>query len=220
MVCSVLDLVERLERDPPPLAGSGYEWIADGGGAASERSANAAFVASLDLAIGETGGGDLEKLLADVVEPAARRSADDTAPGYMAYVPGGGLFHGAVGALLGAALNRYVTIDAAAPALAAIERETVDWLGATVAGYGDGRGGVLTSGGSIANLVGLHAARRARVGNADLARATVYASASAHYCVRRRGRRRGGLERTCNARVLRYRLLQRKHPHLGDPKEG
>ena len=43
-------------------------------------------------------------------------STDDTAPGYMAYVPAGGLFHSAVADLLGSALNVNEVPEAQVPA--------------------------------------------------------------------------------------------------------
>ena len=194
-------MLERFENDPAPLAGSGHQWIASSGRSA-ERNHNADVVASLPLRIEEEGcPSGLEGLLRDVLDPAFRLSTDDTSPGYMAYVPAGGLFHSAVADLIGTALNRYVTINEAAPALAAVEEECVQWLCTHVAGYGDGgadgdadgghslrSGGVLTAGGSMANLVAIHNARRQAIGNAQLPDATMYVSEQAHYCVAQAGR--------------------------------
>ena len=105
--------------------------------------------------------------------------------------------------LLGSALNRYVTIHEAAPALAAIEHECVAWMCREIVGYGRDEdaatagdrhedaataGGVLTSGGSIANLLAVHAARRKALGNDRLADGTLYVSEQAHYCVEQAAR--------------------------------
>jgi aromatic-L-amino-acid decarboxylase len=119
------------------------------------------------------------------VEKAARLSMDDTSPSYMAYIPSGGLFHSAVADFLSTSLNRFVTINEAAPALARIEDECVQWLCRDIANFPNSStvGGVLTSGGSLANLIAVHCARRAAMGNIDLPKATIYVSQQAHYCV-------------------------------------
>ena len=195
MVNEAVGLLKRFEMDPSTLAGSGHRWIAEAG---ASRVAVEKAIHTLDVAIEEAAyGSDLAKLLAEVVEPAARLSTDDTAPGYMAYVPAGGLFHSAVADLLGSGLNRYVTINDAAPALAALEQECIQWMCREVVGWRESEcGGVLTSGGSLANLFAIHAARRAGIGNAELPLATLYVSEQAHYCV---------------AQAARYVGLQPKH---------
>lgn len=176
--------VDLLEQNPPPIAGSGFQWIVDSK-VTSERLANDALVNSLPLAIeNEEIPGGLEQILEQILDKGARRSTNDNAPGYMAYVPSGGLFHSAVADFLGTAMNRYVTIDQAAPVFAAIEKECVKWMCMELAGWTHAScGGVLTSGGSFANLLALHAAKSSKISSVQLAHATVYVSEQAHYCV-------------------------------------
>lgn len=178
--------LESLEQNPPPLAGTGFKWMIDAT-QKEERKSNEHFVASLPLDIGEGGAaGGLEEILREVLEPGARFSTNDNSPGYMAYIPSGGLYHSAVADFLGSGLNRYVTIDQAAPVFAAIERKCIEWMGKEVIGWPSPGplGGVLTSGGSMANLIGLHAARSSKIQSRDLPKATVYVSEQAHYCVK------------------------------------
>ena len=47
---------------------------------------------------------------------AVPASLNTPGPGYLAYIPGGGLFHAAVADLIADAVNRYTGISAAAPA--------------------------------------------------------------------------------------------------------
>ena len=58
---------------------------------------------------------DLLTLLFQKAIPASFNCAG---PGYLAYVPGGGIFHAAVADLISNAVNRYVGVWAAAPGLA------------------------------------------------------------------------------------------------------
>ncbi len=67
------------------------------------------------------------------------RSFNAAGPGYLAYVPGGGLFHAAVADLIANSVNRYVGVCAAAPALAQLEANVVRWF-CEIVGYGKPRG--------------------------------------------------------------------------------
>jgi len=102
-----------------------------------------------------------------------------TSPRFMAYIPGGGLFHSALGDLLAATSNKYSGFASASPGAVRLENATTRWL-AQVIGYPDGAAGTLTSGGSIANLTAIVAARDA--GDAESGGA-VYATRFAHHCV-------------------------------------
>ncbi|RST30367.1 aminotransferase class V-fold PLP-dependent enzyme [Sphingomonas ginkgonis] len=100
-------------------------------------------------------------------------------PRFMAYVPGGGLPWAAVGDLLAAASNKYSGFASAGPGAVRVENACVRWV-AEVVGLPDGAGGTLTSGGSLANLTAIVAAREARDPNGGGA---VYHSRFVHHCV-------------------------------------
>jgi glutamate/tyrosine decarboxylase-like PLP-dependent enzyme len=102
-----------------------------------------------------------------------------TSPRFMAYIPGGGLFHSALGDLLAATSNKYSGFASASPGAVRLENATTNWL-AQVIGYPEGAAGTLTSGGSIANLTAIVAARDA--GDEDGGGA-VYSTRFAHHCV-------------------------------------
>ncbi len=102
-----------------------------------------------------------------------------TSPRFMAYIPGGGLFHSALGDLLAAASNKYSGFASASPGAVRLENATTAWL-AKVIGYPEGAAGTLTSGGSMANLTAIVAAREARDPDGGGA---VYMTRFAHYCV-------------------------------------
>jgi aromatic-L-amino-acid decarboxylase len=123
---------------------------------------------------------DLLGLLFGRVIPASLNTAS---PGYLAFVPGGGLFHAAVADLIGDATNRYVGIWQAAPGLAQIEQNVIDWF-SSMLGLPATAGGLLTTGGSLANLIAVITARRERL-PPDFLRGVVYASEEAHHSVRK-----------------------------------
>ena len=124
-------------------------------------------------------GRDAAAVLDYVATCVDRPGFATTSPRFMAYIPGGGLFHSALGDMLAAASNKYSGFASASPGAVRIENACTAWL-ASVIGYPPDAAGTLTSGGSIANLTALVAARDAR--DADGGGA-VYVTRFAHYCI-------------------------------------
>ncbi len=129
------------------------------------------------------GGRDLVEVMAVVDELVDRSGVSTTSPRYLGYIPAGGLFASAVGDFLAALSNRYVGLASMAPGAAALDRVVVRWL-ADAVGMPDLAGGALTSGGSMATLTALVAARE--LAEVDLGRAdrwVVYVGEHTHHCV-------------------------------------
>jgi aromatic-L-amino-acid decarboxylase len=120
-----------------------------------------------------------EQLLDFLFDEAIPRSFNAAAPGYLAYIPGGGIFHAAVADLIADAVNRYVGVFAPAPLLVQLEANVVRWF-CEIVGFGAGSGGVLTSGGSLANLTAIIATRMTILGD-DFSRATLYCGDQTHH---------------------------------------
>lgn len=124
-------------------------------------------------------GRSYEALLDFLFHDAIPRSFTAAGPGYLAYVPGGGIFHAAVADLIADAVNRYVGVCAAAPALVQLETNVIRWF-AEILGLPTNAGGVLTSGGSLANFTAIVAARKALLPD-DFLRGTLYCSNQVHH---------------------------------------
>jgi glutamate/tyrosine decarboxylase-like PLP-dependent enzyme len=104
-----------------------------------------------------------------------------TSPRFLGYIPGGGLYAAALGDYLAAVSNRYSGVAFAGPGAARMENLLVRWL-ADAIGYPAEALGALTSGGSVANLTAVVAARDAGgVTPADTDRAVVYVTDQAHH---------------------------------------
>jgi aromatic-L-amino-acid decarboxylase len=121
-----------------------------------------------------------------------------TSPGYMGYVPGGGLVHAGVAELITAVANRYVGLWSTAPGVVQLEAGVVRWM-ADLLGFGPRAGGVLTTGGSMATFTALFTARREKLGD-DLSGGLVYTSDQAHQSVQRAAMLVG--IPTCQVRVV------------------
>ncbi|MBK8095704.1 MAG: aminotransferase class V-fold PLP-dependent enzyme [Planctomycetes bacterium] len=97
-------------------------------------------------------------------------------PRFFAYIPGPGSFAGAIGEWVAAATNPFVGTWLGGAALAQLEVQTLEWL-REATGLPTGMTGIVTTGGSMANLGGLAAG----IGDRDRTRAVVYTSQQAHY---------------------------------------
>jgi aromatic-L-amino-acid decarboxylase len=125
-------------------------------------------------------GSELDGLL-DVVMEGAARGIETAGPGFLAYVPGGGIYTAAVADFLACGINRYVSLWSQAPVLAAMEWTSVRWL-CDLFGYPGAARGVLTSGGSMSTLGAIVAARCACL-PANFLSGVLYVSDQAHACV-------------------------------------
>ena len=152
---------------------------ATGGGKALARS--------LREGLPETGA-DYKELVTRLVRRVVPRSFNTASPGYLAYIPGGGLLHSAVADLVSSAVNRYVGVWVAAPGLAQIESNVVRWFGEIVGYAGDPTpGGLLTTGGSMSNLLAIVTARENLLGE-DFGKGVLYVSDQAHHSVTKAAR--------------------------------
>ena len=129
---------------------------------------------------------------ASLAETVLQRTTQVHHPRYMGHQVAPPLPLASLAALLGASLNNGMAVYEMGMAPAAMERIVTDWL-CRKAGFGPGARGFLTSGGTLANLTGLLAARRAR-GKKDVwnegytGRQAVLVSEAAHYCIDRAAR--------------------------------
>ena len=122
-----------------------------------------------------------EELLATLFDQGLEKTYNTPSPGYLAYIPGGGLLHAAVADLIANAINRYVGVWVAAPGLVELEVNVLRWF-CQMVGYPEGSLGVLTSGGSLANFTAIVTARRNLLGD-DFLRGTLYCSDQVHHSV-------------------------------------
>jgi aromatic-L-amino-acid decarboxylase len=126
-------------------------------------------------------GESVEEMLAAcaAVLAAGRR----TTPTFFGYVQSPPAQVGMAADLLASAADQNLTSWRSGPAAAAVEHQTLRWLGEFV-GFDAAATGILVSGGSAANLTALLVALRAATGPDDDRRAMrVYASAETHFSV-------------------------------------
>src|SRR4051794_18972337 len=163
---AAVDVASRFVDDRYAAATSNYDDLAP-------------LLTSLSAPPGD-GGTDLSALLA-TVEAAAGKGFDTANPGFVAYIPGGGLYAAALGDFLACVVNRYTGVAQPAPALVQMEASVLRWL-CDLFGLPPASQGVLTPGGSMSTLSAVVTARADRLGE-DFAAGTVYVSDEVHHSV-------------------------------------
>ncbi|HJX87985.1 MAG TPA: pyridoxal-dependent decarboxylase, partial [Gemmatimonadales bacterium] len=115
----------------------------------------------------------------DVVHPGGGTAT----AAHLAYIPGGGLYHSAVGDFLAAVSNKYAGVFFAGPGAVRMENLLLRWV-ADLVGYPAEAAGSIASGGSIATLTAIATARDAHgLRAADYPRSVVYLTDQAHHCI-------------------------------------
>jgi glutamate/tyrosine decarboxylase-like PLP-dependent enzyme len=125
-------------------------------------------------------GTDFDALLnvfRETIVPFSRQNAH---PRMFGYVQSPGTPIGAFADLLASTLNANLTIWRSAPAPVELERLTIDWI-RQILGFSSEAGGLFVSGGSMANLAALAAARRTKYDSSGCLR--MYASSATHFSI-------------------------------------
>lgn len=125
-------------------------------------------------------GGSFDDLL-DEAQRAIAHTFEYAGPGYLAYIPGGGLFTAALAEFIAQGVNRYAGLWQPSPAVVQIEENVARWL-CDVFRYPAASQGLLLSGGSMANLSAMVTARHAKLGE-DFLDGVYYVSEQAHASV-------------------------------------
>jgi len=130
---------------------------------------------------------DQKSSLSDILElyskEVANKGIKPASGGHLGYIPGGGIYSSALADYLVDVTNVYVGMHYACPGGVAIENELIDWMKG-IFGFPETAIGNLTSGGSIANLIALTAARdKHGIKNDVIEKSVIYVSPQVHHCI-------------------------------------
>ncbi len=149
---------------------------------------------------------DIDEAIKLITYNVDRPGINPASGGHLGYIPGGGIVHSAFGDFMADITNRYSGVFFANPGAVRMENMLLNWM-AKIIGYPGAAVGNLTSGGSIANLIGIVTARDAHnLQSRDFHRAVVYLSEQVHHSVDKALRIAGLKE--C---VIRYIPLDEKY---------
>ena len=113
----------------------------------------------------------------------AAKGINAASGGHLGYIPGGGIYMSSLGDYLADVTNEYAGMQFASPGAANIEAAVLDWM-KELFGFPVSSIGNLTSGGSIANLIGLIAARDHHdIVGEKIKNSVIYVSQQAHHSI-------------------------------------
>ena len=124
---------------------------------------------------------DLRSLIDPLFDEWIPRSFNAPGPGYLAYIPAGGLYPAALADFIANTTNRYTGVWRAAPVLLQLEANALDWLRDWMQFPSSARG-LFTTGGSMANFNAILCARERYLGT-DIRRGVMYTSTQVHHSV-------------------------------------
>jgi len=134
-------------------------------------------------------GVPINTLLDSLFEDWIPRSFTTPGPGYLAYIPGGGLYPAAIADFISSAANRYTGVWYAAPALVQLEANVLNWFRDWM-GFPTTTRGLLTTGGSMAAFNAILCARERDLGD-DIRSGVLYTSTHAHHSIGKAARLAG-----------------------------
>ena len=195
-------------------SGIGYHWIHSHDKQEYEKAYKIFQKYQTPMPMNENDRGDINTILKGYFSDI-KHCTGDNQPGYMAWLPSGGIVHTAIADFIACATNRSSTMFMVGPVCAAIEYCVIEWF-ANILGIKSQNenkntnantntntntnnttkkknsrskvGGVLTSGGSMATILAVNAAKHkcltqtGRDDN-DITKLTVYFSEQSHYCL-------------------------------------
>lgn len=125
----------------------------------------------------------MDFLLKVFSDEVAGKGINAASGGHLGYVPGGGIYTSSLADYLAAVTNEYAGIYYASPGAVIIENEILSWL-KSVFGFPADAAGTLTSGGSVANMIALTAARdHHKIKGRKIEKSVIYLSPQTHHCI-------------------------------------
>lgn len=129
----------------------------------------------------------VKKTLPEILDLYTREVVDHglipSSGGHIGYIPGGGIYLSAIGDFLADISNEYAGMYFGSPGAVTIENELINWMKREF-GFPESAVGNLTSGGSIANLIALTAARdKFGIKNDRIENSVIYLSPQVHHCI-------------------------------------
>jgi len=127
----------------------------------------------------------LSEILKLYDDEIATKGIKPASGGHIGYIPGGGIYTSAIADFLVDITNEYVGMHFSCPGGVAIEHVLLDWM-KEMFGFPETAVGNLTSGGSIANLIAMTAARdKHKIKNATIEKSVIYLSPQVHHCIQK-----------------------------------
>jgi aromatic-L-amino-acid/L-tryptophan decarboxylase len=131
----------------------------------------------------EETGKSIETIL-DVLKTEVDAAGINSASGrHLGFIPGGGLWASSIADMLGDISNKYAGIAFSGPGSVKIESQVIRWM-TSIVGYPSTAFGNLTSGGSIASLIAIKAARDFyKINSSNVQNSVIYFGEQTHHSI-------------------------------------
>ncbi len=127
-------------------------------------------------------GRPVQEVVKEMEEEIYKYSGDPNHPRFFGFVPGPASCVSWLGDVMTSAYNIHAGGSKLAPAINCVEQEVIRWM-TNKAGFGDKAGGIFVSGGSMANITALTAARDRKLTDETLHLGVAYVSDQTHSSV-------------------------------------
>ena len=133
----------------------------------------------------EESGKSFERLL-ELIRTEVNHIGINSASGAnFAYIQSGGIWVSAIADMLAAAGNKYAGVYYSGPGAVIVENQMIQWL-CSIVGYPSSAHGNLSSGGSVANLIAIQAARDAHgINSTNVKKSVIYFTEQTHHCIQK-----------------------------------
>lgn len=127
-------------------------------------------------------GRPVEEVVKEMEDEVFRYCGDNNHPRFFGFVPGPASCVSWLGDVMTSAYNIHAGGSKLAPTVNCVEQQVIRWL-SDLAGFGEKAGGIFVSGGSMANITALTAARDKKLTEVNLHLGTAYISDQTHSSV-------------------------------------
>lgn len=127
-------------------------------------------------------GRPVNEVIREMQDEVFRYCGDNNHPRFFGFVPGPASCVSWLGDIMTSAYNVHAGGSKLAPTINCIEQQVIRWL-SDLAGFGEKAGGIFVSGGSMANITALTAARDRKLTEVNLHLGTAYVSDQTHSSV-------------------------------------
>lgn len=125
----------------------------------------------------------IEEIISKLADPLDEEGINPASGGHLGYIPGGGIYASSLADYWAAISNRYAGVFFANPGAVRLENKLIQWL-SSVIGYPASAHGNLTSGGSIANMIGIVTGRHSKgIKAIDIPTSCIYLTKQAHHSI-------------------------------------
>jgi glutamate/tyrosine decarboxylase-like PLP-dependent enzyme len=127
----------------------------------------------------------IEDILGLYAKEVAAKGINAASGGHLGYIPGGGIYASSLADYLADVTNEYTGVYYSSPGGVTIENEILNWM-KSIFNFPESAVGNLSSGGSIASLIAITAARdKHKIKNAVIEKSVLYVSPQVHHCLQK-----------------------------------